>query len=655
MLSSKKFFWISLFLVGLFSGVSLGNIKPGITGDGLEYTLMSQAILDHGGANVTPHDFHEVQLYKGDAGTNVPEISSHRTVSTSPPFFRDTGGRYYSYHFWFYSLFVAPFLFLVKLFGVATPWAFVSTNLIFALVASYSICVWRGVSREKRVLLLTLFWSCGTIPYIRWTHPEVFSASFLVISMVLAHSRRYILSAIAAAMVAQQNPPALFLVAALLVIDFHASYAQTGSVVPPVRKMVQWLVCIAVAFFSTAFFYIHFKTGSLIANSGFAKAELISIGRLWSFYFDPNQGVIVLLWPLLAIVPAMVVCDVVERRGGIKRYVLAGALIGASLMLAVPSLSTTNFNSGASFILRYAYWASIPLLFAVVALCSKGTGSRVVTYLAVTIFAVANLACYRGTWPSYVYYTPITEKIMDVFPGAYNPIPEIFVERGQHLDGAMNVGNIYYYSTNNGVRKILLNGKYRDISEFKCSNGRLARDYIDSTSPVEQGWIYFNLARGCSTLFGKRGIYEVPPAVGHSDSLFFFDSANGKLYLGSGWSNSESWGTWSDAREAFVILPLKGNNVREISLEANALVNARHWEQMVDVSMNGVDAGSITLNAASNNHFDIRIPEKALSGIGQSKILRLDFGFHDAISPKELGINGDERMLAIGLISLTIR
>lgn len=655
MLSSKKFFWISLFLVGLFVGVSFDNIKPEITGDGLEYTLMSQAILDHGGANVTPRDFHEVQSYSGDAGTNVPEIASRTTISTSPPFFRDTGGRHYSYHFWLYSLFVAPFLFFAKFFGVATPWAFVSANLTFALAASCAICAWRGVSREKRVLLLTLFWSCGTIPYVRWTHPEVFSASLLVVSMVLAHSRRYVLSAIAAAMVAQQNPPALFLVAALLVIDFHASYTQTRFVVPPVKKMVQWLVCIAVAFFSIAFFFIHFKTGSLIANSGFAKTELISLGRLWSFYFDPNQGAIVLLWPLLAIVPAMVVCDFVERTVESKRYVLVASLIGASVMLAVPSISTTNFNSGASFIIRYAYWASIPLLFAVVFLCAEGTGSRLVTYLAIMMFSVVNLLSYRGAWPSNVYYTPIAKKIMNTFPGAYNPIPEIFVERGQHLDGAMNEKDIYYYSNSGSVRKILLNGKYRDISEFQCSNGRLAQNYVGSTSRVEQGWIYFNLARGCSALFGKRGIYEVPPTVERSDALFFANSANGQLYLGSGWSNPESWGTWSDAREAFVILPLKDNNVHEISLEANALVSARHQEQTVDVSMNGVDAGSITLNAASNNHFDIRIPEKALSGMGQSKILRLDFGFHDAISPKELGINGDERMLAIGLISLTIR
>ncbi|AIO33465.1 putative membrane protein [Burkholderia cenocepacia] len=655
MLSSKKFFWISLILIVFFAGVSLRGAQPNITGDGLEYTLMSQAILNHGTPDITPDDYRELQSYRGDTGTNVAAVAARSSLSTSPPFFRDGSGRYYSYHFWLYSLFVVPFFFVAKLFGVATPWAFLATNMVFAVAASCAICMWNGVVREQRLLLLTLFWCCGTIPYVRWTHPEVFSASLLVISIVMALSRKFVTSAIVAALVAQQNPPVLFLVAALLLIDFYTNVTRTGSIVPSVRKMVAWLVCVALTSLSIIFFFIHFRTGSLIANSGGAKTELISIGRIWSFYFDLNQGVVVLLWPLLIIVPMMIGYAVASRRIGSVNCGLVACLVIASLMLAIPSVSTLNFNHGSSFISRYAYWASIPLLFAVVSLYVGGVGARAIVYAGVVSFVGLSLFYYKGAWPNCLYYTPVAERVMGWLPGAYNPVPEIFIERGVHVDGGVNDRNIYYYASGADVRKIVLNGKYRNIGDFSCLGGGRAQDYVTSISRAEQGWTYFNLRRGCVALFRGRGIYEVPQPIARDDTLSFDIGGNGVRYMDSGWSHQESWGTWSDAREASIVLPLKDDNVNEISLGANALVGGQHPKQVVEVSFNGIDAGSITLSAPSGNHFDIRIPEKALSGMGQSKILRLDFRFHDAVSPKELGINGDERMLAVGLISLVIR
>ncbi|MEK7888707.1 hypothetical protein AAB992_16495 [Burkholderia contaminans] len=642
-------------LVVLFAVLSVRQVRPNISGDGLEYTLMAQAFLDHGTPDITPGDYREVQSYKGDAETNVSEVAGRSSPTASPPFFRDRNGQYYSYHFWFYSLFVAPFLFLIKLFGIATPWAFTVTNLVFTVVASCAICTWRGVGREQRLLLLTLYWSCGTIPYVSWTHPEVFSASLLVVSMVMALSRRYVIAAIAAAMVAQQNPPALFLVAILLVFDFHLNFKKKRSVMPSVRKVMEWSACVAVAFLSIAFFFVHFRVGNLIANSGFTDARLISLERLWSFYFDLCQGAIVLLWPLLVIVPAMLVCGLAGKKLKAEKFVAAMVLVLASIVLAVPSVSATNFNSGASFILRYAYWASIPLLFAVAVLSSDGAGGRAIACIGVVAFSALNISYYKDNWWSYLYYTAAAEKVMNEFPGLYNPVPEIFIERGRHVDGAMNDKAIYYYASNGEVRKVLLNEGYRNVVDFKCKGGKGVDDYVGSTFRVEQGWVYYNLKDGCLAPFGGGGTYEVPPAVGGGDTLSFDDAGSGKLYLTSGWSSPESWGTWSDAPGASIVLPLKKGGIGTISFKANALVSAAHKEQVIDVFANGVSSGSVVLNASSDNRFDVRIRENAWSDTGRSELLTLDFKFRDSVSPKELGISGDDRRLAMGLTSLTLR
>lgn len=655
MLSSKNFSRISLVLVVLFVTLALKGVRPGILGDGLEYSLMSHALLDHGAPNITPGDLSAVQSYAGDAGTNVPAIASRNTVSSSPPFYKDGNGRYYSYHFWLYSVFVAPFYFLIRLLGGATPWAFVALNLVSALVASGVIYTWRGVEREQRLLLLTLFWSCGTIPYIGWTHPEVFCASLLVISIVMALSRKYVIAAFVAAIAAQQNPPILFLVAFVLILDFCANIIKTKSIVPSFWKFAGWLACVAMGSLSIAFFFIHFKTGSLIAHSGFAKSELISLGRLWSFYFDFNQGAIVLLWPLLIIVPALLICGFAGAGLRAASLGISACLVCASLALAVPSLSATNFNSGASFILRYAYWSSIPLLFAVTVLCAGDSRSRMVVYLGVVVFSLFNVWCYSGSWPSYVYYSPLAKKIMGAFPDAYNPVPEIFVERGQHRDWSMRDQNIYYYADNGVVRKILVNPSYRSVAEFRCSNGVPVRNYVTSISRAELGWTYFNLKPGCVSFFGDRGVYESPSPIERGTTLTFDSTGNGGVYLGSGWSSAESWGTWSAARESSIVLPLNTTDVTELSLNVNAFLNGRHPVQPVDILVNDVKAGSVVLSAGNDNRFSIRIPDIVSRDLRQSKVLRLNFRFDDPVSPRDLGVGDDERMLVMGLISLTIR
>ncbi|MBU9262818.1 hypothetical protein KTD13_20945 [Burkholderia multivorans] len=655
MISYKKFVWMALVLVVFFSGLSVRKIQPNVSGDGIEYTLMAQAFLTHGTPNITQDDYEKVRAYSGDARTNVPEVAGIFPLTASPPFFRDIDGRYYSYHFWLYSLFVAPFLFLVKLFGAATPWAFVATNLTFSIVASCVICAWRGISREKRLLLLTLYWSAGTIPYIGWTHPEVFSASLLVVAIVMVLSRRYVTGAVAAAMVAQQNPPALFLVAIFLIIDFFSNCKKTGAIVPSVRKTIEWVACVALAFLSIGFCYIHFRTGNLIANSGFTRVELISIERLWSFYFDLNQGIIVLLWPLLIIVPVMVAYGVMVKKLKMEDFIVAIALVCTSIVMAIPSVSATNFNSGASFVLRYAYWASIPLLFAVMLLYVEDNRSRGLVYIAVAFFSAMNLSYYKGEGGVWLYYTPVAEKVMARFPGMYNPVPEIFAERGLHFDGALNEQSVYYYVWRGNVRKVLLHERYGDIARFKCFNGDAASRYVDSISRVEQGWAYFNLKSGCTTLYNGPGTYKVQPAIDVGNTLYFRKGGNGGIYLDTGWSRPEAWGIWSGANEASIVLSLKRDDVSELSLVVSALVTPSRPEQLVDVSINGVSAGSVSLRDPYSNKLNIRIPQQALSGMRNLKMLKLSFKFHDAVSPKTLGINEDERKLTMGLISLTIK
>jgi hypothetical protein len=68
--------------------------------------------------------------------------------------------------------------------------------------------------------------------------------------------------------------------------------------------------------------------------------------------------------------------------------------------------------------------------------------------------------------------------------------------------------------------------------------------------------------------------------------------------------------------------------------------------------VDGVKRYQYALNKFDGNQ--IRIPIPATTPI-PGQLINLRFNFMDAVSPKELGISPDDRLLAIGFISATFQ
>lgn len=122
---------------------------------------------------------------------------------------------------------------------------------------------------------------------------------------------------------------------------------------------------------------------------------------------------------------------------------------------------------------------------------------------------------------------------------------------------------------------------------------------------------------------------------------------NRSQFIGSGWfSEIESWGgIWSAQSTAQIRLPMPTKPPHSIEFVANALVTPTHPVQRVEVSLNGQPIRTVVLKGATDNQFTIAIP----SSIQHALSLEIGFRFLDAISPKTLGMNADDRTLAIGL------
>ncbi|QIB04517.1 hypothetical protein GZ982_07380 [Pseudomonas fluorescens] len=124
--------------------------------------------------------------------------------------------------------------------------------------------------------------------------------------------------------------------------------------------------------------------------------------------------------------------------------------------------------------------------------------------------------------------------------------------------------------------------------------------------------------------------------------------------LADGWGRVEEWGTWSEGTEAEVVLRIPPE-ARAISIEAAAFVQPSHTRQRVEVSINGVEALSTQFTRLQDNTLELFLTPAIRETIGADGRLRVQFHLPDAISPKALGLGSDERVMGLGLKSLTVK
>ncbi|SDB43189.1 hypothetical protein SAMN03159382_01022 [Pseudomonas sp. NFACC23-1] len=125
--------------------------------------------------------------------------------------------------------------------------------------------------------------------------------------------------------------------------------------------------------------------------------------------------------------------------------------------------------------------------------------------------------------------------------------------------------------------------------------------------------------------------------------------------LASGWGRVEDWGIWSEGTEAEIVLRI-APEARVLSIDAAAFVQPPlHTRQRVDVSINGVAALSTQFTRLQDNTLELPLTPAIRETMGTNGSLRVHFHLPDAISPKALGLGGDERVMALGLKSLIVR
>lgn len=138
------------------------------------------------------------------------------------------------------------------------------------------------------------------------------------------------------------------------------------------------------------------------------------------------------------------------------------------------------------------------------------------------------------------------------------------------------------------------------------------------------------------------------PLVSPGDKISFAKYSQGLEYLGNGWQYPEDWGSWSLSTQSQLDFPLSKIRPRTAELRVRALINRLLPQQTVEIWINRKLSKAINLTEPFGNQIIIDIPQDAGN-------LNLELRLPNAAKPIDLGINKDERLIAIGIESITFR
>jgi hypothetical protein len=131
----------------------------------------------------------------------------------------------------------------------------------------------------------------------------------------------------------------------------------------------------------------------------------------------------------------------------------------------------------------------------------------------------------------------------------------------------------------------------------------------------------------------------------------FAPGADGNRLLAGGFSSQESWGHWTDGKDAFLFFSLETVPTVPITvaIEATSLSPAADRKQVVDVAANGQACGQLVVSV-SHPQAAVTCPAGALHTDNNMLRLRIT----RPARPKDVGLNIDGRLLGLAMKTLTL-
>lgn len=471
----RQVFIASITLVLYF--MYMHKSKPSWNGDAIEYIYTTEAFSNHCTPFITSDDIYQSDLILKKKEPREDYIPSHIWG-----FVLSKQKKYVAMHFWGYSLICTPFKAIFEIFGINPYLCFKATNILLFICVAFYLLFYSSIKEFLAYLLIIIFFFSGTLYYIPWTHPEIYTSVLFFLSLISIYDKRLNLSVLFASLASFQNPPIIFVLP--FVGIYHIIIYGFDF-----RKIIQLVLVGSISLFPFVFNFIHF--GSMSSVSDFIDYNKVGLSRLHSTFLDINQGVIVNI-PVIFIVTFFFLGKNIYK----KRLSFLDLLPVIAIIISIPTMPQANWNMGQSVISRYAYWISVPLLLYSIIQLSRL--KRNFYYLIpITIFQIIwSVSIKRGDW-HYVNHKQLAYYILQNHPSLYNPEPEIFAERTLHREAVgPSFSPVLFSTKSTGITKIMVHQSKVDELRLDTLINNHDSKYIQNqlnNLSFERGWAYINV------------------------------------------------------------------------------------------------------------------------------------------------------------------
>ena len=121
-------------------------------------------------------------------------------------------------------------------------------------------------------------------------------------------------------------------------------------------------------------------------------------------------------------------------------------------------------------------------------------------------------------------------------------------------------------------------------------------------------------------------------------------------FLGSGWHQTESWGNWADSNATISVL-LPGNCVKpnrcEFRINMQVFAASEDAPKHLRITLNGDTLKTVQVVTGEQQFYSV-----PLTNIDTDQNAAITVEVNNAVSPSQIGLSNDERILGVGAISM---
>ncbi len=434
--------------------------KPELTGDGSEYYLMLESLYNHQTPELRSEDINSFKEKEELYGFKVYQFDKDNAYSG----YFESNGNFYSYHFFFYSLISLPVKIVLENLNLDVLKVFQITNALLLSIVVFVILRIKDFSELKKTILILFTIFNPILWFIFWSHPEVFSYSFLTLSLIYLLDKKLNLAIILSILASFQNFPLIIIPFLIFIYKLYLilkvnNFKILNLTLSNLRDIVFTFLLSLISFIPLIFYLINFNTISLISSSGGTNTSLISLQRIFELVFDLNIGL--LPYSPIFLMLGLILFIYLFIKLKFLRIPLILSLISLIFILGLSS-STTNWNHGTTGPSRYVLWSIIPFLFFILLLFFKYfevnrkliilSGFNIVINLIILLSVFLPNVSFGALNHSY-----LSKFVLDNYPSLYNPTAEIFAERTLGKENIDIENEVIIYKD---CKKVLNKGEY---------------------------------------------------------------------------------------------------------------------------------------------------------------------------------------------------